>query len=341
MSGTLQYKRLAQLLVGTVSGATSGPAVDLSTLRFTFQFEKSTFNRSGVGIVKVYNIAATTAAQIPNPFTPSQGGAIVIKTGWQGFAPEPLPSMYGVLFAGTVVQKNIGRESNVDSYMELVCHGGDLAMVAAVNNRTLAAGWQQKDAWGVSALAMAEQALGFGTVGGTPSPAPSNLPQTHAPRGKSMFGKSANHLHNMGRDNGFDWWLEAGILQSTPWTEVAPQLAIELNATSGMIGTPTVTSYGIVIKALVNANFRITGRVQIVPIAGLPMGVVPATISPELGAVPIEAIFDKSVSPSGSYKIMGIRHIGDTRGNDWYSELTCWPTDVVGPFNTPTFGVAM
>jgi hypothetical protein len=41
--------------------------------------------------------------------------------------------------------------------------------------------------------------------------------------------------------------------------------------------------------------------------------------------------YPATVTNDGFYRVMVAEHVGDTRGNDWYTELTCLAADISAP----------
>lgn len=73
---------------------------------------------------------------------------------------------------------------------------------------------------------------------------------------------------------------------------------------SGLVGTPKITRSGIELKTLLRPKLKLFDRIF----------VESETTRGTLGASP-------DYSPD--YHIIGIKHLGDNRGNDWFTELEC------------------
>ncbi len=42
-----------------------------------------------------------------------------------------------------------------------------------------------------------------------------------------------------------------------------------------------------------------------------------------------------SLSPTGSYKVLAVQHVGDTRGREWYTDIICSAIDGTQPLTGP------
>jgi hypothetical protein len=106
-----------------------------------------------------------------------------------------------------------------------------------------------------------------------------------------------------------------------------PGEAVELNALSGMIGIPEQTDNGIKVRSLLNSKLRIGGSIKI------NNNDINQTIQQNPSAAPVP--FNQwtgiqllaKVSDDGIYKLYVIEHSGDTRGQEWYSDLICLAVD--------------
>lgn len=78
----------------------------------------------------------------------------------------------------------------------------------------------------------------------------------------------------------------------------APQVKYKLTSTSGLLGTPQPTPQGIIINTYLLSNLYVHDFIEL-----------EARHLPQM---------------NGVYKITGISHQGDSRGNTWKSQLTCF-----------------
>jgi hypothetical protein len=91
-----------------------------------------------------------------------------------------------------------------------------------------------------------------------------------------------------------------------------------------MIGVPEQTNDGIRIRCLINAKLKVGGLVQINNKSVQAQLINPAT---NFGA-PNNLAY---ISDDGFYKILVAEHTGNTRGQEWYTDLTCLAADTSAP----------
>lgn len=296
---TDQYLRKASLIIGE----NAGDALDLSDLRFSFTVKRGDFQTPNSARIRVYNMNPDTMARVQKEFK-----HVVLQAGYEG--------NYGLIFDGTVVQTRRGRTSQVDTHLDITAADGDAAYNFAIVNTTLAAGSTAQDHFNVAAQAMGQHGVGVGYTAG--------LQSNPLPRGKVMFGMARDALACTARNTGTTWSIQDGKLQVVPETSYMPGDIPVINSDSGMIGLPIQMQSGIQVRTLLNPNLKIGTLIQLDSKSiqqyeyGLSISNQPAND------------FVKSQNPlnsDGFYFVMVAEHTGDTRGNDWYSELICLSAD--------------
>lgn len=295
----LQYIRKCTLIV---AGA-SGEGLDLSPMRIVFKTKKSDAQTPNTAEIRVYNLAPETAKQIRQEFK-----TVTLQAGYE--------SNYGVIFTGNIKQVRFGRENGTDTYIDIAAGDGDDAYNFAVVNTTLAAGAKQSDQINAAGNAMAGRGVGVGYVAETGAQA--------LPRGKAMYGMARDYLRQSAEASSTTWSIQDGKLQLVSLTGTLPNQAILLNSKSGLVGTPEQTNDGITVRCLLNPLLKIGGKVMIdekdVAEAKLPDTDKKA-----------EANKPASIASDGVYRVLTIEHAGDTRGNDWYSNIVCLDVDETAP----------
>ena len=184
-------------------------------------------------------------------------------------------------------------------------------MQYATINRSLSAGWTQRDALGAAHDSLKAHGVDPGYTGG--------LFEHKMPRGKAIFGAARDHLDDWGRSVGMDWAIRDGQLNCIPATETAPGAAFELTPETGLIGMPAQTVDGITLRSLLNPMLRAGQQVHLSHDL-----IVEGKQDPTYTAPPI---FYAPTDLDGFYKIYNSRVVGDTRGNDWYSDCVCVAMD--------------
>jgi len=312
MSGLAQSQWLRQgtLIVGkTVDpGAAEQPALDLSELKFHFNIRQQDATTPNTATIRVYNLAEQTAQLIQTEFS-----RVVLQAGYKY-------TTSGIIFDGTIVQTRKGRERNVDSYLDIMAAEGTLPYQFAVVNKTLAPGSTPKDQANAISEALKPYNLTIGNdaglVGGT------------LPRGKVLFGMALAHLDQLTETTGSTWVIQRGQINVVPLTGYLAGEAVQLNSSTGLIGTPEATQEGIKLQCLINPKIRLGGRIQInnrdintVINRGPPLA---SPVNPFGGAF-------ASVTADGFYRVVVIEYEGDSRGEPWYQNIIALAIDQSAP----------
>ena len=299
MTGQLQYIRRCNLIVA----GKDKDGLDLSNLRIVFKIKKSDAQTPNTAEIRVYNLAEDTAKQIQKEFS-----RVILQAGYE--------SNYGVIFDGNIKQVRTGRENGVDTYLDIAAGDGDDAYNYAIVNTTLAAGASQADQINASANSMSGKGVGKGFIGDTGS--------AKLARGKVMYGNARDYLRQSAQASGTTWSVQDGKLQFIDRTAVLPGQAVVLNSKSGMVGAPEQTNDGIKAKCLLNPMLKIGVRVMIDE-KDVEKAKLPDTSKDSAANKPA------AISSDGVYRLLTVEHGGDTRGNDWYSELVCLDVDATAP----------
>ncbi len=295
-SPALQFGRVCTLLVSDKSGK----ALDLSALRIKFAVKKSGIMTPNVADIRVYNLSLSTATLIKKEFT-----RVVLQAGYAG--------NFGVIFKGNIKQAILGRESATDTFVDLVCGDGDQAYNFAIVNQTIAAGSTQKDQLNAALGSLGSAGVGQTYIGALPVP--------KLPRGKVMFGNARDYMQTLADTNNFVWSIQDGAVVFLKQSTYLPNEVVVLTSKTGMIGTPQQTIEGVMCKCLLNPKLKCHGRVKIdnASVEQFKLNFsVPG--SPANTPVPLTA--------DGVYYILVAEHVGDSRGTEWYTNLTNLNIDV-------------
>ena len=97
---------------------------------------------------------------------------------------------------------------------------------------------------------------------------------------------------------------------------------------TGLIGSPQVTSNGVQFKVLLNPLIKIVNPSMLIYLE-------PTSVSIKQQLAQIGQYFT-ILDNAGYYQVGSLHHIGDTRGNDWYTEVTGINSNGVLPFMVAT-----
>lgn len=288
---TAQFGRVYRLLIGTRS-----EVIDVSDMRFKFKVTRGDIQTPNTAEIRVYNLNQTTAQQIRDEFTD-----VTLEAGY--------PGNRGVIFRGEAKQVRRGKESTTDSYLDISAADGDSAYNHAVVSVSLKAGSGPVD----HAQALVDAMAPHGVDGGDRAA----LSDKQLARGKVMFGLARDHARRLARSEQQSWSIQDGRLTLIPESAYLPGDVVELTAATGMIGFPEQVQDGIKVSCLLNPSIKVGARVHInnASIRDFKFGLT-------LGAF-AQNEFVPSKANDGIYRVLYAEHAGDTRGQEWYTTLTC------------------
>lgn len=318
-----QYLRQFSLIVATADGS----GIELGALRCTFDIRRGDIQTPNSCDVRVYNLSDNTANTIASPeFT-----QISLKAGYgtQG--------NLGLIFSGSIKQVRQGREDQKNSYVDITAADGDEAYNFSFMALTLAAGAATAMTAVQAMIAnMAKAAIasptgkpgGQGVSAGYIPPLSKNSP----PRGRTYFGAVKDEMRELAANNDCKWSIQDGkvcLIPNTGYiTSVAP---ITISPLTGLIGVPEQTQNGLELRTLLNPALKIGQRVQLVS-----KDVNQFRYGLDLPSQTLNRYLQQSslkTSADGTYYIMRANHSGDTRGQDWYTDLVCLAVDAKVPQN--------
>lgn len=279
-----------------VVGDASGKGLDLSGLRVRFTVTSASVQTLKRLEARIYNLSGAHAKQIQNQFT-----QVLLQVNYEN---QPA----AVIFAGTICQIGIGRENATDSFVDIVAADGDIPYNWATVNQTIAAGWTPITVQ--NALDTSLQHFGV-SMGASPS-----LSQNGAPRGRVLYGMTRDELRQFSNSNGLWWTLENGTLDFQKQLGYIPGGHVVVSSATGMIGIPTQTADGVVVRTLLNPQIR-TGRLLQIDNASISQTDIRTVASPS------DIPFLPSLDNDGLYIAYHVVHFGDTRGNEWYTDSIC------------------
>jgi hypothetical protein len=303
-SGDL-WLRQARLIVwqGQSTAAPSGakvPGLDLSQFHFRFHVESSDYETPNVVTLRVYNLAPETIQ------------AVVKEYNWvsleAGYQQQPT---FGMIFNGSIRRFNYGKETTTDNFLEIIAGDNDIGYNYGWENATMdsdSADVTAKDVYLQAAAAMGLQ----------PDPQSIDLLNNSGvlyPRGKVLFNLARSDMRELAASVKARWSAQNGVLILIAEEGQRKGSAIAIGPETGLVGIPEATDNGVVVKTLLNPNLAIGGTVKIKS----DLIVQTTTLNhfrPDLGYVAVSSTEDL-------YRVMSIEHTGDTRGQEWYSDIVC------------------
>lgn len=305
----VQFGRRVSLLV--VEGE---KALELGKLHFRFETKQEDEESPNNAAIRVFNLSKETQEKVQKEYS-----RVVLQGGYD-------ESNFGVIFDGTIKQFRVGKEGNsTETYLDILAADGDQAYNYSIVNRSVAAG--------VTAGERIAQVVGAMSPNGV-TPGKILIPSTGGvlPRGKVLFGMARAILRSEVQTQGATWSIQNGKVNVIPLDGYLPTEAVVLNSATGLIGRPEATQEGVRVRCLLNPKIAVGGLVRIdnasinktVP---APQEAIPGAQLAYNSRVGIQQF--ANTDADGLYRVYVAEFVGDTRGQDFYTDLTCLTVDPV------------
>lgn len=296
-------------------------ALDVSDLHCTFEVHKQRSQGGSYAIIKIYNLATETEQLIIN-----DGDRVIIEAGYEGTMgsdqkndrlrtpgfmgekdtkDEPgttTTGQYGVIFDGQVIYPTRDRETNADYVLTLSCIDGNQPLNFNYIQMSVNKGMNQRQIF--------ETVCNGGSVRTGWDHLTDGLSQQKLPRGKVFFGRSFDYIDDICRGNNALYFFEGDKVNLYKLTDVTDDEALVVDPFTGLIGVPQQTTHGLNFRVLLNPNIKLATKIKISS-----SEIKEQTLTVGQKQLPLDEDW--------IYQAIEVTHRGDTRGNDWY-------TDVVG-----------
>lgn len=278
-----QFGRKYRIIV--TSGTTG---IEVSDLRCKFEIQKQWAMQPNMTTLTIYNLSANTE----NAIIQSADG-IRIEAGYDD-------GPYGEIFAGNIVQFVRGKEDSTSFYLKILSLDGDNFF----NFGTVAFNLNK----GVGLRQQTEQIVSNSTIPATIGDIDGTDGSPSLSRGKVYFGAAKDYLRDIGKTGNAIFGIEGGSVTIQSVTGTPAGGAVELNSETGLIGFPAQNDVGVNCKCLMNSQIVIGGLIKLNN----------ASINQKEISL---GNFLRPLSADGVYRVITLTHRGDTRGQDWYTEI--------------------
>ncbi len=279
------FGRKYRVIVSDVNGI----GMDVSTLRCTFQIEKSLSETPNYAEIVLYNLSAQTENSIIK-----EGAKVILEAGYQ--SPQ-----YGLIFSGDIVQPLRGKEDNTTYTLTLVSQDGDLFYNKGIINASFRAGQTPRDVL-ENIAKQSTNALEIEQLS-------DNLSQAALPRGKAFFGLTRDYFRQIAKSEQAAFYINNNKIEFVKAMDLPSDEIIKLSGKSGLIGMPEQTEEGIQATCLLNPLLDLNKMIAIDL----------SSIQRQKAGKENEI---KNIEGSGIFKIIKLTHKGDSRGDEWYTEFT-------------------
>lgn len=275
------FGRKYKVIVSTKG--TSG--IDITGLRAVFTIEKSMSAEPNRSTIQIYNLSPET-----QNFILSEAKRILIEAGYDN------SEQYGLIFDGDIVKAIRRAAQSIDKVTEVIAQDGDMFLNSGFISVSYSAG-QTTHSVLSQMQGIADDDMTLGSVS-------SDLKGTKLARGKAMFGQPKDYATMLAKTEGALFYVNDRKINLVKPGDLPEGQIVDLSPSSGLIGTPEQNDSTVSGKCLLNPLLNVNKLIH---------------ISNEYVQETNE--IGKASLSSGVYKIIKLKHIGDTLGNDWYTQF--------------------
>lgn len=307
----------------TQNAVISTDSVTGEPLRITFEVLQSTVASPWwFADIVVYNMSEQTRKEIA-----LNAVKVTLKAGFQIG-----PALSSVIWSGPVLQVLFDQENIVDSRVTFHCVSNPLVMENMISfSMGPYASQAQLMAKAADRIGLPPMDLDQGTLSNYASTV------TNAkkyPRGNTVFGKMGSQLNRIAKDQNLNtyrdgskaYMTEVSAGKTVPVADLSYAVPNPLDTTSGLsngvtqsiIGTPRQFPEGVIFTVLLDPRLQVQLPVLVVHLAGLPL------ISQQTAQ--LNSSIATPLNANLLFFVGQVRHVGDSRGNDWYTEVTGYNT---------------
>ena len=309
------FGRRYNLTITTQAGdviTISSDAWEPEALRFTFDVQLNGFSATWQALISIYNTndkLTQTAIR--------QGSTVVLNAGYQ------VGNNYGNIFSGKVLRSTFEKENVTDYKLTLQCITGMTEYINDLLN--FATGPFQSQAQIIAQMASnASTPFQYNIA--------SPLKQGQLPCPVVVFGEPKHHLEDIARDNNMVWNTDAAgtlnigqietnsttpdLIYSSPippGSTVKPDASINYS----IVGTPQQENDGVSFRVLLDSRPQVKLPCMCIKIDG--------TVIRQQPAIALNQ-FPPVLAQDGTYALAAVKHVGDSRGNAWYTEMMLFLT---------------
>jgi hypothetical protein len=314
-----QWLRKMSLIAAPSETATG---IELSELQVHFDVSAQVTDTPSTLNARIYNVSPSTTHKLQLMKTAPEGDAaspemarVALRAGYEG--------NFGLIFKGELRQVRSGRQGT-ETFVDLLAADGDWGHNWGVLNTTLAAGFKPSDINDQIKESLSAYGVNVNDL-------PEGVPQQGAPRGKVLYGMTRDVRRDLANTYELDHYISNGTLEWVPSSAYKQGERVKVNSTTGMIGLPTQTNYGLTVTMLLNPS---VGANTLLEINNASVQRQQFTTNVNQLQANIDLSGNLSIPDTnndGIYKVLAVTHTGDTRGNEWYTTAICIALFPSGP----------
>lgn len=274
---------------------------DVSDLRVQFSIRRCALHYPNQAIIQIYNLNAETENAIIQ-----NGYRVIVDAGYQH-------GNCGRIFDGSVVMCTRQRQNGVDYVLNILAIDGDSFLNGAFCNFTYDKGeTAQQVLTDICSKASNPISIGYS------SPVLDNIVLS---KGGAVYGQPKKALEDLARTINGTWYIDNGQLYMFAYSDGNERFpgglkqAVELNSKTGLVGNPQQVNYGVQARCLLNPQIMPYGLIH------LPSRYITEQMM-QTGGPPKDLEAANTLDPEEIYRVCSVTFTGDTRGNEWYSDIT-------------------
>lgn len=269
-----------------------GAGVNLGGLKTTFDIKRAARGSRGTSKITVWNLSETTLARLDGQYK-----RIQLDAGYS--------SRSGIIFDG-LVANFFTRKEGADKVTDIFAADSARDYAEARVRLRLAAGTTLHDALREIVASFGDAKLG--TL--------AKLTDRVLLGPLTLLEPTRDALDTLAESYGFRWVIHDGVVEIFDKLGDIGGGEIEISRQTGMVGTPRASFSGVEAVTLLHPLIRPGGLVRIIT-AGARLAVGDAAVSFN----PV----DVATVSGGLFGVRSVRHIGDSRGQAWYTLVSTNP----------------
>ena len=289
--------------------------LDLSKMHVQFNIVGYSKDSPKLARIKVYNLKKETVTAI------EKGGQLYLSAGYV--------QQIGLVFSGQIVQTRKGRENGCDTYVEILATDSDDFHRTAYISKSFEPGRNLQQHTMEMVASATGQKVDPNLIVLNSATSASSLP-----RGYVEHGRLVDRLDVKGQTMAADWNFEDGKFSMVAQNAVLNIPLIVVNYKTGMVGIPTQLPDGIHVRMLLNPNVVRNGALQLnndaIYMAEAGLNVNGTINEKTIGGTALPQLNNSGQNndsvnsgTDGIYKVICVNVLGDTRGQNWYTDAIC------------------
>lgn len=300
--------------------------LEVSDLRVRFSIRRCAMYYPNQAIIQIYNLNVNTENTIIQ-----QGYRLVIEAGYgKKESGSGIDNNYGQIFDGNIIMCTRLKQDGVDFILNILAIDGDPFLNSAFCNFAYAKGQTaRKVVNDVCSRASNPVHLQYASAA---------LDKITMSKGGIVYGQPKKILADLAKTINGTWFIDNGELHMFSYSDSADELpnglmqAVELQPQTGLIGNPQQVNYGVQARSLLNPKI-------------VPYGLIHIAGKYITGQMVQVGTFSQGIStpytldPNGIYRVCTVTFTGDTRGNEWYSDIIAVDQggDMMSMLTNPTY----